>query len=114
MLKKYLILLLFVFGYISSSVADDPCDNLQITELSSNQILLFGVEIGFKELSEAIEKIAPKNGNIFYYREEKSKESTPTSRKIIELAIKNQVSITMSEEANFSDVVYHYGNAKPR
>ena len=112
MIKQYSILLLFFFVSVEASLAGSPCDNLQVTELSSGQALLFGVEIKLEDLSAAIEVVSQNNGAIFYFRENESERQSTMSRKIIELAIKNQVPIRMSKESDFSDVLYKYGNAK--
>lgn len=112
MLKQYLIPVLFLLVSVESSLAGSPCDNLQVTELSSDQVLLFGVETELEDLSKAIEQVSLNDGAIFYYRKNESEGQSVLSRKIIEMAIENQVPIRMSKEPDFSDVLYKYGNAK--
>ena len=56
MLKRYLIPILLLLISGEFSLAGSPCYNLQITELSSRQALLFGVEVELERLSEVIEE----------------------------------------------------------
>lgn len=112
MLKRYLIPILLLLISGEFSLAGSPCYNLQITELSSRQALLFGVEVELERLSEVIEETSENDGAIFYYRKNELDGQSELLNKIIDLAFDNEAPIKLSKEADFSDVLYPDGNAR--
>jgi len=90
------------------------CDILQVSVLSSNKVLLFGVEMELAELSIAFQDAAKNDGVVLYFNENNVKDNQSVSSQIVQMVIDHQLPITMSFEADFSDLVYPYGNLKPR
>ena len=90
------------------------CDILQVSVLSSNKVLLFGIEIGIDELSEVFQNTATNKGSVLYYRENPASDPQAISAQILQMVIDNQLPIRLSQEADFSDLLYENGNLRPR
>ncbi len=87
---------------------------LKISVLSSNKVLLNGVEIGLNDLEREFASAKSNSGVVWYYRENPENEPPPVGSKIIKMVIDNRLPISLSTKPDFSDTVDENGVSKPR
>jgi hypothetical protein len=87
---------------------------LKISVLSTNRVLLNGIEVAPNELFEALSEAEKLNGVVWYYRENPGEEPPPAASQVIQMVIDKKLPIIMSTKPDFSDYVDENGSSKPR
>jgi len=95
---------------VGNRSADAPI--AQISVLASGKILLDGRPATISEVKRALERMKAKSGTVWYYRE--SGEPPPEAIELFKLMVENQLLISLSSKADFSDYVDEEGRSHPR
>lgn len=84
----------------------------RISVLASGRILWDGKAATISEVKRALERMKAKSGTVWYYRE--SGEPPPEAIELFKLMVENQLPISLSSKADFSDYVDEEGRSHPR
>ena len=113
-MKEILVLLILALTITACGDAVQMKENdaiLKVSVLTSNAVLLNGIEVGPDELSAAFANAEKNNGTVWYYRENAAGEPPPASTQVIQMIIDNKLPISMSTKPDFSDYVDENGNS---
>jgi hypothetical protein len=87
---------------------------LKISVLSSGKVLLNSKEITIAQLQDVLKSAKKSNGEVWYYRENGQNEPPPQAMQVIKLIIDNELPVTLSSKADFSDYINEHGESVPR
>jgi hypothetical protein len=86
----------------------------RISVLVSGKILLDGREATVPEASRALERTKTQRGTVWYYREHGKGEPPHEAIELFKLMVKNNLPISLSSKADFSDYLDEQGQSRPR
>jgi hypothetical protein len=87
---------------------------VKISVLSNGELLADGEKVTIDQLAPRLAKVKKANGHVLYYREDAGGEPPATGMQVIKLVIDNQLPVSLSTKADFSDCVDDKGQAHQR
>jgi hypothetical protein len=86
----------------------------RISVLSSGKVLLNGVETDLTNLNSELKSVKSKNGIVWYYRENAAGDPPPVFKDVLDIIADNNLPISLSTKADFSNYVDENGQIKQR
>jgi hypothetical protein len=86
----------------------------KISVLASGAVLLDGKRIEMADLEGVLQGARNEGATVWYYRESPATEPPPQAREVLDLILKNRLSISFSTKPDFSDYMDADGISRPR
>lgn len=87
---------------------------LKISVLSNGNLLLDGRECALGDLGSALNNAQNTGNAIWYFRENPAGDPPPHAMAVLDLIMNADLPVSMSAQADFSDVVDQSGQSRPR
>lgn len=82
--------------------------------LSSGAVLLDGRPVQFEELEQTLENARRNDDVVWYYREDAAQTPPQRALEVLNLVVQNELRVSLSSKADFSDYVDAKGASHPR
>lgn len=112
-LMKKLLALRSSTGLTTSTASAGEHPVARVAVLAGGELRLDGKAVSLDELDRALEKL-PKNGTIWYFRENPLEEPTAQAMATLERVMRHRLPISFSSRADYSDYIDDQGLAHPR
>jgi len=103
MSRKLFVFLLGLLLVTSYAAAQDGV--VKISALSNGALLLNGKPTDLPTLEAALKSASTAGGEVWYYRENPTKEPPPSATAAVQLVIKYRLPVSFSSKPDFSDTV---------
>jgi hypothetical protein len=113
-MRSYFLFLLLLLSFCAHGEARVPIMIFKISVRSSGSVLLNGKPIEMADLDRLLQSTKGKDAVVWYYRESPKTEAPPEAKAVINLIIKNRLSLSFSSKPDFSDYLDSNGVSHPR
>ena len=87
---------------------------IEVSVLLSGEVSADGEKISMSQLDKRFAEISKQNGVVWFYREIGEQEPPPVATEVLQLVIKHQLMINISNTPDFSNVVEADGTVRQR